>query len=89
MDEQPFLKDKIRKISNLELFRNFDKLKIFTLWREYTIENENIKKDQFYNLNDFINQRIINYYYKNKLIRKYNQIKKRRANMEKVGNPKE
>ena len=88
MDEQPFLKDKIRKISNLDLFRNFDKLKIFTLWREYTIENENIKKDQFYNLNDFINQRIINYYYKNKLIRKYNQIKKEEQTWKKLVIPR-
>ena len=88
MDEQPFLKDKIRKLSNLELFKNFDKLKTFILWREYTSENENIKRDQFCNLDDFINQRIINYYYKNKLIRKYNQIKKEEQTWKKLVIPR-
>ena len=35
-------------------------------------------------MNDFLNIKIINYYYKNKLIRKYNQIKKEEKTWKKL-----
>ena len=73
-NEQPFLKEKIKKMFNLNIFRNYDKFKTFILWRKYTYENS--KKNKYLYLNEFLDKRIINYYYKNKLIRKYNQIKK-------------
>ena len=74
MEQQPFLKEKISKILHLPLFKNFDKLKIMTLWRKYT--NEKSIKYKYYYLNEFLDKQIINNYYKNKLIRKYNVIKK-------------
>ena len=74
IDEQPFLKEKIKKILNLNFFKNYQKLNIFILWRKYT--NENSKDYKYYYLSEFLDKKIINYYYKNKLIRKYNQIKK-------------
>ena len=74
MNEEPFLKDKINKLLNLPLFKNFEKLQILVLWRKFN--NENTKRYKMYYLNEFLNKRIINYYYKNKLIGQYNQIKK-------------
>ena len=74
IDEQPFLKEKIKKISSLNFFKNYEKLNIFILWRNYTVENS--KDYKYYCLSEFLDKKIINYYYKNKLIRKYNQIKK-------------
>ena len=74
MDEEPFLKDKIKKMLYLDLFKNYDKLKIFIIWRKYTYEHS--KEYSYYCLTEFLDKKIINYYYKNKLIRKYNQIKK-------------
>ena len=74
IDEQPFLKEKIKKILNLGFFKNYEKLNVFLLWRKYTIENS--KEYKSYYLSEFLDKKIINYYYKNKLIRKYNQIKK-------------
>ena len=82
IEDQPFQNDKMRKLLNLEFFQNFYKLKTFVLWRTYT--NEKSKDYQFYNLNEFLNNKIINYYYKNKLIRKYNQIKKEELTWKKL-----
>ena len=82
LDEQPLLNEKINKILNLELFRNIEKLKIFTLWRKYT--NKNSKRYKYYYLNEFLDKKIINYYYKNKLIRKYNLIKKEEKTWKKL-----
>ena len=74
MEEQPFLNDAVKTVQNLKLFKNFKKLKIFVLWRINTSENS--KEYKYQKLNDFLNSKIINYYYKNKIIKKYNQIKK-------------
>ena len=82
MEEQPFLKEKIKKVLNLELFKNFEKLKIFVLWRKYN--NDNCKRYKYYCLSEFLDKKIINYYYKNKLIRKYNLIKKEEKTWKKL-----
>ena len=82
MEEQPFLKEKIKKLTNLEFFKNFDKLKIFILWRKTSIENS--KEYKCNCLNEFLDKKIINFYYKNKLIRKYNQIKKEEKTWKKL-----
>ena len=82
LDEQLFQNEQIRKLLNLKIFQNFFKLKAFVLWRTYS--NEKSKDYQYYNLNEFLNNKIINYYYKNKLIRKYNQIKKEELTWKKL-----
>ena len=74
MEEQPFLNDDVKTVQNLRLFKNFKKLKIFVLWRINTSENS--KEYKYQKLNDFLNSKIINYYFKNKIIKKYNLIKK-------------
>ena len=74
MEEQPFINDAVKAVQNLKLFKNFKKLKIFVLWRINASENS--KEYKYQKLNDFLNSKIINYYYKNKIIKKYNQIKK-------------
>ena len=82
MEEQPFLNDAINAIKKLQLFKNFNKIKIFNLWRTNTIENS--KEYKYQNLDEFLNFKIINYYYKNKIIRKYNQIKKEEKTWKKL-----
>ena len=82
IDEQLFQNEQIRKLLNLKFFQIFFKLKTFVLWRTYS--NEKSKDYQYYNLNEFLNNKIINYYYKNKLIRKYNQIKKEELTWKKL-----
>ena len=80
--DQPFLKEKIKKMLGLNFFKNYDKLKTFILWRKYTYENS--KQNKYSYLNEFLDKKIINYYYKNKLIRKYNQIKKEEKTWKKL-----
>ena len=82
MEEQPFLTDAIKILQNLTFFKNYHKTKIFTLWRINTIENSKQYKSQ--NLDEFLNSKIINFYYKNKIIRKYNQIKKEEKTWKKL-----
>ena len=82
MGEEAFLEEKVQKMLNLEFFKNIDKLKIFILWRKYS--NENSKKYKYYYLSEFLDKKIINYYYKNKLIKKYNQIKKEEKTWKKL-----
>ena len=86
MEEKPFLNDAIKEVKNLSLFKNFYKLKIFTLWRMNTVENS--KEYKYQKLDEFLNNKIINFYYKNKIIRKYNQIKKEEKTWKKLVIPK-
>ena len=62
MEEKPFLNDAIKEVKNLSLFKNFYKLKIFTLWRMNTVENS--KEYKYQKLDEFLNNKIINFYYK-------------------------
>ena len=55
MEEQP-LKFEI-------FFKIFEKLKILILWRINTAENS--KEFIYQQLNEFLNSKVINYYYKN------------------------
>ena len=82
LDDQLFQNDQKRKLLNLEFFQNFYKLRIFVLWRTYC--NGKSKDCQLYNLNEFLNNKIVNYYFKNKLIRNYNQIKKEELTWKKL-----
>ena len=82
MEEQPLINDMNNYMKKLNFFKNFEKLKIFIIWRIYTSENS--KANKYRKLNDFLNIKIINYYYKNKLIRKYNQIKKEEKTWKKL-----
>ena len=82
MEEQPFLNDAITTIKKLQFFKNFKKIKIFNLWRTNTFENS--KEYKYQSLDEFLNYKIINYYYKNKIIRKYNQIKKEEKTWKKL-----
>ena len=68
------MNENIKKILNLKFFKNYKVLKIFVLWRDYNCENS--KDYKYLHLRDFLDKKIINFYYKNKIIRKYNQIKK-------------
>ena len=86
IDERPFLNDAIKDIKNLVFFKNFKKIKIFTLWRINTVENS--KEYKYQKLDEFLNNKIINFYYKNKIIRKYNQIKKEEKTWKKLVIPK-
>ena len=86
MKERPILNDAIKEVQNLPFFKNFKKLKIFTLWRINTSENS--KEYKYQKLDDFLNNKIINFYYKNKIIRKYNQIKKEEKTWKKLVIPK-
>ena len=86
IDERPFLNDAIKDIKNLVFFKNFKKIKIFTLWRINTVENS--KEYKYQKLDEFLNNKIINFYYKNKIIRKYNQIKKEEKTWKKLTIPK-
>ena len=82
MEEQPFSIDAIHSLQNSKFIKNFSKLKIFILWRIYT--SENYKDNKYQRLSEFLNSKIINFYYKNKLIRKYNQIKKEEKTWKKL-----
>ena len=82
MEEQPFLLDAIKALQNLRFFKIYTKLKIFVLWRINT--NENSKENKYRKLREFFDSKLINYYYKNKLIRKYNLIKKEEKTWKKL-----
>ena len=86
LEEKPFINDAIKEVKNLSLFKNYKKLKIFTLWRTNTIENS--KEYKYQKLDEFLNNKIINFYHKNRIIRKYNQIKKEEKTWKKLVIPK-
>ena len=69
-------------MQNLRFFKIYKKLKIFVLWRINT--NENSKENKYQKLSEFLNSKLINYYYKNQLIRKYNLIKKEEKTWKKL-----
>ena len=60
IDERPFLNDAIKDIKNLVFFKNFKKIKIFTLWRINTVENS--KEYKYQKLDEFLNNKIINFW---------------------------
>ena len=82
IEEQPFLLDAIKALQNLRFFKIYKKLKIFVLWRINI--NENSKENKYRQLREFLDSKLINYYYKNKLIRKYNLIKKEEKTWKKL-----
>ena len=59
---------------NISFFKNFCKIKILYLWRNLAIENS--KEYKYLQLNNLINDKYINEYYKNCIIKKYNKIHK-------------
>ena len=65
---------KLNRLFQIPLFQNFNKLKILILWRNYI--QRNTYEYKYLPVFELVENKIINNYYKNGIIRKYNTIRK-------------
>ena len=71
-DEENNYSIKISKFMQIPFFRNFNKLKILILWRCYIQSNSDDYK--YFKISEFVENKIIKNYFKNGIIKKYNNI---------------
>ena len=67
-------KRKMNKLFQIPFFQNFNKLKILILWKNYI--QRNTYEFKYLPIYELVQNKIINNYYKNGIIRKYNLIHK-------------
>ena len=67
-------KKKLNKLFQIPLFKNFNKLRTIIIWRYFTQQNSFAYR--YLTICDLVENKIINNYYQNGIIKKYNDIKK-------------
>ena len=68
------MKKKINKLFEIPLFQNFNKLRTIVLWRNYIQQNSFGYK--YLTICEFVDEKLLQNYYQNGLIKRYNNIKK-------------